>query len=71
MIAVNGHGNQRYQPNEVPRLPVEVRPTPYGQATNGYLPDTVSRQTQRQDTYVAVPLMDHSGTLVIFPRASH
>ena len=52
MAAVNGHGTQRYQQTE-------VRPTPYGQATNGYLPDT--RPAQRTDTYVAVPLMDHSG----------
>jgi len=68
MTAVNGPVTQRYHPADVPRLGVEVRPTPYGQATNGYLPDT--RQAQRQDTYVAVPLMDHSGTITLFPRPS-
>jgi hypothetical protein len=53
---MNGHG-ARYQPQEI---------RPYGQSSNGYLQDNramISKMnpSQREDTYVAVPLMGEQG----------
>lgn len=53
---MNGHGG-RYQPQEI---------RPYGQSNNSYLQDNrglLSKiaSSQREDTYVAVPLMGEQG----------
>lgn len=53
---MNGHG-ARYQPHEI---------RPYGQSANGYLQDNRGmlskiNTSQREDTYVAVPLMGEQG----------
>jgi len=51
-IAANGHGTQSYEPAAV---------RPYGQAAHSYVPRPLP--AQRQDTYVAVPGMHHSGII--------
>jgi hypothetical protein len=56
-LAMNGHG-ARYQPQEI---------RPYGQSANGYLQDNRGmlskiNTSQREDTYVAVPLMGEQGS---------
>jgi len=54
---MNGHGAPRYQPQQV---------RPYGQSTNGYIPDTRTMiqkddTSQRTASYMTVPFMDHQG----------
>jgi hypothetical protein len=54
-VAINGHG--RYQPQEI---------RPYGHG-NGYMQDNrqmLSKLNTQREEYVAVPLMDHTGTLM-------
>jgi hypothetical protein len=53
-VAINGHG--RYQPQEI---------RPYGHGNNGYMQDNrqmLSKLNTQREEYVAVPLMDHTGT---------
>jgi hypothetical protein len=55
--AINGHSVTRYQPQQV---------RPYGQATNGYLPDPRATApkpdtSQRPTPYMAVSLLEHQG----------